>query len=231
MLGGRAFIYPSGKPQPPVLPTFVQGNTAKSAASATTLSVTLPATVGNGNAILVAVWYLTATAGQITSVTDDKSNTYNVETSNVSAAAGGSMYMYGVGNVTNGPKTVTVNISANTIFMAVVEYNQVVALANPVDAAIAAGASVVPSGADAITSNSASTTQTNETLVGFTCSTSGAAATITNGTGYTTEFNDATNKVQVEDRSQLTAASVQATFSLSAGGGSYMTGMLSLRSH
>lgn len=90
---------------------WVQGKGANSgAATPTTLAVTLTSAVASGNTVCGSVCYGTTTT--LTSVTDDKGNTYNLETGVSDTTNGQRTTGFSLSNITNGPKTITATMTS-----------------------------------------------------------------------------------------------------------------------
>lgn len=92
--------------------TRVQGGGIdRSGSINSTASVTLGATVGNGNCICGYVSWDTSTGANLSSVTDDKGNTYNLESAATDTGNNQSMGAFSRTNITNAPQTITATLS------------------------------------------------------------------------------------------------------------------------
>ena len=100
-------------------PARVQGNGANiGATGATSFGVTLTATVTSGDTIVGAVSY--ESSATLTSVTDDKGNTYNLETAVTDTGNGQTTTGFSLSNITNAPQTLTAAFNKNTFSISIV---------------------------------------------------------------------------------------------------------------
>jgi len=209
----------------------IQGNVFQTFTAAATTPVTLGSTVGVGNAIVGSV--TAADTVTLTSVTDDKSNTYTILDSH-DLAANDISYTFCLGNITNGPKTITANWSSSASghnAILVDEYSGVIANTNPIDnsgAAHVGNFQAAPgTGTDGATST-AVTTITNGCMIwGSTANLAGDSNPATAGTGFTPR-QAASIKGLTEDLLQSTAGSIAATFTLSTSQGEF-TALIALQ--
>ena len=74
------------------------------------IPVTLDATVGSGNCIIGVLSYFSGTEADLTSITDDKSNTYTIV--NIGNASSHCLTLFYLKNITNAPITITANLGA-----------------------------------------------------------------------------------------------------------------------
>jgi len=205
----------------------VQGNSAGNAGTAASVAVTLGAAVGSGNTVCGWVsWGEGPTTTHLTSVTDDKGNTYTIsdrlgDGNNAQAGA-----MFFRGNITNGPTIITANFSPNQTFLQIGadEYSGALAATNPSDGhSVAAAVQTGSTATDFLSSGSFTTSVNGDLIYGVTMDTFGATLASA-GTGYTQRQ---TNTIAVdatsEDKVQSTAGSVAATFTTSNAGGRYIT--------
>jgi hypothetical protein len=166
--------------------SFVQGKGANGgAASAGTIAVTLTAAVTSGNAICGMVGH--DSAATLTSVTDDKSNTYNLETSVVDTTNSERVTAFSLGNITNGPSTITANISSSVGARSLIadEFSGILAASNPRDSTAHGGLwnSSPGTGANGVTSGTFTTATNGDLLYGATANDSGDdTGTLTAGT-------------------------------------------------
>src|SRR5262245_6885655 len=96
----------------------VQGNQNYVQGSTASVAVTLSA-VGSGNAVCGAVTW-DNTAVTLTSVTDNQSNTYNVETTIIDTTDNQKSAAFSRTNITNGPTTITANFSGSVGFHGII---------------------------------------------------------------------------------------------------------------
>src|SRR6266849_5844906 len=98
-----------------------------------TVAVTNP--IASGNMYCGAVAY--SSAQTLNSITDDKSNTYNLKITTTQTTDAIKLTLFELGNITNGPKTLTFNFIAATDSCAVVaEFSGGLAAADNVDGSI-----------------------------------------------------------------------------------------------
>lgn len=205
----------------------VQGNSAVDDSATTTMSVTISA-VGSGNFICGGVTF-DGGGPTLTSVTDDKGNTYNAETTVIDTLNGQAFAPFSRNNITNGPVTITANFSSPVSFKKILvdEFSGgSTASTDERDGSAHGGQfQILPGTAtDGITSGTFTTATNGDLLYGIAL---GALATgfgtpvlASNGTGFSTGTQDATdggNFVQSEFRTQATAGSgTAATFTQAA---------------
>lgn len=204
----------------------VQGNAAGAAGPAASIGVTLGAAVGSGNLVVGWCSWGSATLTVLTSVTDDKGNTYTISAKQADAANTQSVGFFFLGNITNGPTVFTANFSPNQNFLqiGVDEYSGVLAAADPSDShAISAAVQTGSVAADFLSSGNFTTAVNGDLIWGATVDTS-TVALATGGTGYTRRTTNTSQCDSAsEDKTQATAGSVAATFTAGAVGGRYMT--------
>lgn len=204
----------------------VQGNAAGAAGPAATVAVTLGAAVGSGNSLCGWVSWGSNTLTTLTSVTDDKGNTYTIsdkfpDNANVQSGA-----MFFLGNITNGPTIITAHFSPNQNFLQIGadEYSGVLAATNPSDGhSVCAAVQTGSTATDFLSSGSFTTAVNGDLIYGVTMDTFNATLA-TAGTGYTQrQTSTAQSDTTSEDKVQSTAGSVAATFTTSSAGGRYIT--------
>ncbi|MDB5182188.1 MAG: exported protein of unknown function, partial [Candidatus Saccharibacteria bacterium] len=159
-------------------PTFVQSITVGSTASATTTASTFTTTAGN----LIVVSLSFASSGTTFTCTDNRGDTFsNAAQVTNSGQTAGICY---APNVAGGSTTVTVTYGAASTFRAIIlsEYSGV-ATSNPVDVT-SVNTGTATTATDNVTSNSATTTQTGNLIVGLVDDITGNAV-VSAGTGYT----------------------------------------------
>lgn len=193
------------------------------ASTVSSFSITLPGTVTSGNTIVgVVALENTDSQGTLTSVTDDKSNTYTLVVSGNSGGHTVSLIFFWLKNITNGPITLTANFSPSTEFirMQVAEFSGITSTSatdGSAYQAINTGA-----GTDVVTSGSFVTVTSGDLVFSGTAQTSGASFnTLSTGTGYTVLYNttstDTTCTLASEYRIQGAAGSIAGTFSFGSG--------------
>ena len=201
-------------------------------ASGTSVAAT-GSVVGSGNTVVGSV---TCAAGFfLQSVTDDKSNTYTI-LDHISDPSGQENYTFYLGNITNGPTTITATFNGNVNFRGILwdEYAGVVALANPLDGHAANLQNPGPGTAtDAVTSTSITTKVNGDLIWGATVN-SNSFNNATTGTGFTprgalVNTGSLTVPQNTEDRLQATAGAVAATFTDTASFGTWSTFIIALK--
>lgn len=205
----------------------VQTGTAATT-SAKPATVTLGAAVGNGNCLIVTV-----IGGTSVTVTDNKSNTYTLAQSTNNSSLGVSCNTYICSNITNGPTTITVNESASNSMTVIVDeiHNSAGAISSsPLDVAGGAAQSNINSGSNVISSGSITTTANGDLIYGVTMSYETVTQVApTAGTGFTQIFSNASIGgglpvgIGSEFKTQSSAGSATATFSLASSNGFYPT--------
>jgi hypothetical protein len=202
----------------------VQGNSAQAfggaGVSGSLMQVTISA-VGSGNSLVGVVSGGVGSGQTLTSITDDKGNTYTILDSSVATGAGFATYTFALGNITNGPSTITANWSAsvNNWGLAVDEFSGTLANSNPIDNS---GASHIGNfqtapgtGANGATSTAITTVANGCAIWGATIDHSGTANNATAGTGFTLAQTMSIKGI-TEYLIQSTAGSIAATATLSA---------------
>lgn len=195
--------------------THIQGITGGHGGSGATITLTFGSAISSGSTVCGGGQFASSTT--LTSVTDDKSNTYNVET-NITAS-GQTAFAFSLGNITNGPTTITITLGASSGFNSAVadEYSGALAASDPRDVHGGQTQNTPGTGADAYTSGNFTTTTNGDLLYGFTVTTNSATA-ISNfvaGTGFTIRSRDTPaglGDALSEDRVQASAGSTAATF-------------------
>jgi hypothetical protein len=200
----------------------VQGASANSgSASASTVAVTISA-VASGNAVLGVVSWVGA--GTLTSVTDDKGNTYNKETSVLDTTDALNSAAFSRTNITNAPTVITANFSAGVTFRQILvdEFSGgSTASTDERDGAAHGGQFQANPGtaANGITSGTFTTATNGDLIWGACVDGAGTLALATNGTSFSTgtQFNATDYASQTEFRTQATAgAGTAATFTQAA---------------
>lgn len=196
-----------------------------SLSNATTITPTVAVTnpIGSGNLYCGGVAH--DSAQTLSSVTDDKSNTYNLSTTFTDTVNAIAVTAFWLGNITNGPKTITLHFSAATNSLAVVsEFSGDLAASNPSDGSTGQFQTAIAAGANNQTSTAITTTTAGDLAFGVGVD-SNNTALCTAGTSPNayTSINTATNTTNVtsmrtEFFSQVAAGSIAATFGPGANG-------------
>lgn len=202
--------------------TRVQGNSAGGTASNGNVAVTISA-VASGNAVCGVVSWDNGGGVTLSSVADDKGNTYNVETTVLDTTNGQKAAAFSRTNITNAPVTITATFSAGAGFrsIAVDEFSGVSAASTDERDGTTHGGQFQNSpgtGANGITSGTF-TTATNGDLVWGGSVGSGGGVLASNGTGFSTgtQASGLDPRVQTEYLTQSTAgAGTAATFTQAA---------------
>lgn len=214
---------------------LVTGQTA-SLNNATTITptVAVPNVIGSGNLYLGAVGY--DSAQTLNSVTDDKGNTYNLKSTITETTDLIKITQFELGNIANGPKTITFHFSAATDSCAVVaEFSGGLAAADPNDGTTGQFQAAVASGANNVTSTAITTTVNGDLIVG--ASLDGASLTAptagTSPNAFTSigTASDATTifGLRLEYFVQTTAGSIAATFGIGVNGDSAATNVVAFK--
>jgi hypothetical protein len=201
----------------------VQGNSNNAGSgSSTTVAVTISA-VGSGNTICGVVSWVTS-AATLNSVTDDKGNTYNRETTALDTSDGLSTAAFSRTNITNAPVTITATWSIGVTFRQILvdEFSGAsTASTDERDGTAHGGQFQANPGtaANGITSGTFTTSTNGDLIWGATVDGAGTLALATNGTSFSTgtQFNATDYASQTEFRTQATAGSgTAATFTQAA---------------
>jgi hypothetical protein len=191
--------------------TYVQGNAhLNGATSSSTVAVTLASAVGNGNMLVVSVGFVDSGTESVSSITDDKSNTYTLSPSKVHNANAAFSYQTGyVLNVTNAPITITATLAAAEAFLAIVvdEFSGVSSVG--FDGSVGQAQNTPGTGTDAVTSTAITPTVNGDLIYGSAVSI--ASSGISAGTGFTQRQNVSSTYI-TESLIQGTAGSIAATF-------------------
>lgn len=206
--------------------SHVQGTHAGADGSGSTIVLTFTNPVGTGNTVCGGFSFNSTT---LTSVTDDKGNTYNTET--LITSAGASCYAFSLGNITNGPKIITITLAANSGFgntSVADEYSGTAALSDPRDVHGGQAQSSVGTTTDAVSSGSFTTTANGDLIYGVTICTNSANLCAA-GTGFTGRSSDTGGGAVSEDLVQSSAGSIAATFTNSQAGDFFATFLLAIK--
>lgn len=201
-----------------------QANSGGSYQTGTSFSITFPATVSSAGAVKGSVSWDDGIT--LTGIDDDKGNTY-IPLDNVHDSGDGQQATsFVLGNITNGPQTLTFHFSSVIGFgwAHANEYGGILASSNPVDqhAARLSGAFV---GTDGLVSAGVTTTVNGCTICCDVDDTAGNGSAPQNwsaGTGFTLRTNQGVgaffNGMAAEDAVQSTAGAVTPTFTPSIAG-------------
>ena len=209
----------------------VQGLGAENDSSSSTVAVTITA-VGSGNAICGIV--SCPSGATITSVMDDKGNTYNLETSVVDTFEGHRSTAFSLTNITNAPTVITGTISSNQSFKKIIvdEFSGGSTASSDERDGSAHGGQYQSSpgtGTDGITSGTFTTTNNGDLLWGG-CIGASNTTLASNGTSFSTGSSQATSYAgQTEYRVQTTAGSGTAATLTQAGNVGRMTFLIALK--
>ena len=195
-------------------------------AGALTTTITAPA---SGNCLIVLATWDNTTTGTPT-CTDSKSNAYNLidavaDSTNSQCAAA-----FVLGNVTNGPTTVTVSTNASeSPGISIIEVSGVLATSNPLDGHAAQVQKSLSTGAP--TSGSFTTSAAGDFILGASFNTNDTTIYTAAGSGFTLIDNTATTAAPMasEWETQSSAGSVAATFSISTTSRNYLTFCFALK--
>jgi hypothetical protein len=183
-----------------------QGKTASdfSGAAHTTYSITLASAIVSGNGVLGCVGYV----GTLTSVTDDKSNTYTLGSTLTTGGSYSTTAFYALG-LTNAPITFTANFSGGGGTYTLISADEFSGIAS---FDVQAGQTQLnPSGTDSVSSGSATTAVNGELIYGFIFATQTGAAS-THGTGFAYTAAQASDALHYpEFLTQSSAGAVSAT--------------------
>lgn len=203
-------------------------NNNSAGTSVTTLSKTISA-VGSGNVLVVSVVTTNAVSPTIT---DNKSNTYNLAKQVNNTFLSDYWTTWVLGNITNGPTSVTINLStAGIIYMYIDEFNNSAGAtaSNPVDVTAGTFSTSSVSGSNSVASGNATTTVNGDLIYGSTFLLDlGTPQGLVAGTGFTlgNSGNDGANSTWgTEWLVQGTAGSIQSTFTPNDTSGVYARGI------
>jgi hypothetical protein len=188
--------------------------------SGTSVSVTI-AGVGTGNAICGIVAF---ESGTLTSVTDNQSNTYNLETATYNPDDNNYYCAFSRTNITNAPTVITANFGSSTAyrFIGIDEFTGISTASSDernghaVNAQSGAGTAT-----DAITSGNITTTVNRALIYGAGGSKTWNGISLDAGTGFTQSHDvqqGGDGGFYTEYKTQLSAGSVAATWTASATG-------------
>jgi hypothetical protein len=186
-----------------------------------TVAVTNP--IASGNLYCGAVIYNSTET--LNSITDDKSNTYNIKNTTTQTTDLVKISNFVLGNITNGPKTITFHFSAATDSAAVVaEFSGGLAASDPSDGSTGQQQTNVAAGANNVTTGTFVPTTNGDLILGGLCDPNTVTAcTVGTSPNAFTNVNTASNStnlagLRLEYFVQTTAASIAATGGIAANG-------------
>jgi hypothetical protein len=175
--------------------------------SAVGLSASFSSNVGTGNLIVVGVTI--GGAGTSATVTDNLGNTYT-QAVPFSIVSSSTVAIFYAKNITGGACTVTAKPSSTQdVTLGICEYSGADTSAPLDTTASSGGTSTSPS------SGSATPANANSLIVGA-LTTGGSAATITNGSGFTSRYQAAGTPQTLDVEDKFASSSVAATWTLAA---------------
>jgi hypothetical protein len=202
---------------------WVQGKGAFSTTPVATLSATFSAAVASGDTVCGLVSFGHAASSALTSVTDNKSNTYNLETLTFDSTNDQDVIAFSLSNITNGPTVITANFTNAEGGQSIIidEFSGcATAASDERDLPAAAGnfQNTPGTGTNAVTSPSRTTVTNGDLLYGATSNNAGDDTTLTAGTGFTLTgtssgvSGNTAAMLKSEWMVQTTAGAVAATF-------------------
>ncbi|MBI2023163.1 hypothetical protein HYT01_01190 [Candidatus Giovannonibacteria bacterium] len=212
---------------------YVQSKDARNAAQATTIAVTFTSATVSGNAIVGAVTWGCAFA-DLTSVTDNKGNSYTLKTRAEDAGNTQSIQAFYAKNITGGAThTITANINGSCSFRAIAVHEvSGVDTTAPDDGSNQQFQSAPGTGTNALTSGSFTTSANGDYIFSATQDTSANTASHTAGTtiSYTRVTNGSSADVDFASEwgTQTTAGSVAGTWTSNENNG-HVTAAIGLK--
>lgn len=198
------------------------------AASGSSIAVTLTNTVTPGNTVAGQVAFELGSGVNITSITDDKSNSYNI-VQNFTGGAGTTFRVasYYLANITNSPKTITANLSASATGAQIVadEFSGVSSISS-IDNWSGQFQSAPGTALNAITSGYATTQYPYDLIYGVSFNLVNGQSI---GVGFTPALIDNVFGIFSEYQIASIAGPINAAFTESGGTGGSFTTMLALR--
>ena len=162
------------------------GATMGDSANSATLAVTFGSAITSGDAVTCIGAMDNAGTPTISTATDDKSNTYNQQAIIRDTTNGQAAFAISLGNITNGPITITVTLgtgqSARSMVCDEWNWSGGATAADPRDVPTGQVQASPGTGTDGVTSGDTTTTVNGDLLVGLTM---GYTATVSSGTGFT----------------------------------------------
>jgi hypothetical protein len=204
----------------PIVFGRVQGGVHNNGASSSTTCAVTVSAVGSGHTICGLVsWDNTTNPGATVSVSDDKGNTYNVETISTDTTNNQKTTAFSLTNITNAPTVFTATLSAANAFCSILveEFSGVSRASSDERDGAAHGGQFQNSpgtGTDGITSGTFTTNTNGDLLWGCCTDNVLSPALASNGTGFSTGTQDSVDYTkQSEFKTQPTAGSgTAATF-------------------
>jgi hypothetical protein len=207
----------------------VQGATSANinTTSSTSIGATLSNTVGSGNAVMGAVTW-GANSAALTSVTDDKGNSYTVVNNSYDSSHVQSFATFYRLNITNAPVTITANFGSSVAWRnIIVDEFSGIATSSALDGNAMNLQSTTSNVTDMMTSTNITTTANGDLIYGVNGST-GAGTVTSVGTGYTAAAVSADTYYRAEYKVQTSAGSIAATFT-HTGTNSVLTGIMAFK--
>ncbi len=189
--------------------------------TATTIAATFSTAVTSGNLVAGACMWGSANTSDLTSVTDNQSNTYTIVRSIADAGDGQSAATFYRANVTNAPTTVTCNLAASLPYRGI-SIHEVSGADTSAPLGVETGQTQQSpgTGANALTSGSVTTTTNGEYIYGVSFNDGDlgtGSSDFAPGTGFTERSEHLTTtelSLASEDQIQTSAGSIAATFTL-----------------
>jgi hypothetical protein len=187
-----------------------------------TVVVTLGGAVGSGNAVCGGAAWDNSNSATVLHITDDKGNTYNLETEVVDTTNGEASIAFSLTNITNGPTVITLTLAASitATFMHICadEFSGGSTASSDERDGTAHGGQFLNTpgtGTDAATSGTFTTNVNGDLLYGY-CMQAASVTPATHGTNFSDGTSSVTDfSTQSEYRTQATAGSgTAATFTL-----------------
>jgi hypothetical protein len=210
-----------------------QGPTPSST-GVSSVAATFGSAVTSGDLVCGIVYSGNANITNLTSITDNKSNTYTIAQKIYDSTQNGFMALFYLADITNGPTTVTANLVAGTEYVSIIidEFSGV-STNSPLDQSnIAVFGSV--NNVTTVSSDSSTTTQNGELIYGGFCNDGGGVTgdTFTSGGGFTLLEGQTANTAsctvyQVQSNAGAVAASFNWTPSSSLAG--YIAGLMTFK--
>ena len=216
------------------------GNHTTGVTTPATVSATLGAAVTSGNTVVGMVSFDVSTSTTLTSVTDDKGNTYSLETA-ITDAGVQRVVAFSRSNITNGPTVVTANFGAPNGGVAIIvdEFSGCSTAGTDQRDGTAHGGQIQAApgtGANAVSSGSFTTATGGDLVWSGTGSTDTADQAMGSvGTGFTTTGTSSGGsggfdpQIFSEWLVQSSAGSIVGTWTASAGSAHYGTFMIAIK--
>ncbi|HEY6280567.1 MAG TPA: hypothetical protein VIW72_02070 [Burkholderiales bacterium] len=204
--------------------TYVQSKSATSALASplTTIVVSFTSVVTSGHTVAGFVTWGSDITSDLTSVTDDKGNTYTIVRRTHSLGGfNQSIASFYLQNIINSPQTITATFSPARPWRGIAVHEISGLSATPLDQETGQAQTTPGTGANAVTSGPVTTTKNGDYIIAGTteCSSSRALPQYTQGTGYTKREevgSISTQNLATEDQVQASAAAISGTFTQTA---------------